>query len=195
MSIDGTEVDHGIYDGTVIDRADPLNLRRVRVSIPGKGETVWALPRTLGGGGAQRGGHVLPAIGQTVLVQFLHGDRRRPIYEGAWWGTGEAPRELLAAGSDAQEVQAFELPLGTDGSALRVTLDGRAGKRAWKVAAVQRTGADESVLGSIELDIEQRVVEVYGLAGVQIRSLGFIDLKGLTARILKRRVDRNTKPI
>lgn len=193
--LDGNDLDWGLYDAPVIDTADPLHLRRVRVNIPGRGETVWALPRTTGGGGPQRGGHLLPRVGQTVLVQFLHGDRRRPVYEGAWWGTGEQPRELLAAGAEAEQVQAFEVAMGNDGTSIRVTLDERAGKRAWKVAAVQRTGESESVIASIELDLEQRVLDLYGLAGVQVRSLGFVDIKGLIARILKRRVDRNTKPI
>ena len=193
--LDGKEQDFGLYDGTVIDIDDPLNLRRVRAELPGMGPTVWAFPRTQGGGGAQQGGHVLPAVGSTVLVQFLHGDRRRPVYEGGWWGTGEAPRELLAAGGDATKVQAFEWPMGTDGMSLRVTLDGRAGQRKWLLAAVERVGSDETVIASVELDLEQMVLDLYGLAGVQVRSLGFIDVKGLAARILKRRVDRNTKPI
>jgi hypothetical protein len=51
------------------------------------------------------------------------------------------------------------------------------------------------VLGSLELDIEKRVLDLYALAGVQLRSKGFVDIAAVTSRILKRRVRRSPSQI
>lgn len=200
MSIDGTDPykRFGIYDGRVIDVDDPLQLRRVRCDVPGVcSDTGWARPKTAGGGGAQRGGHVMPVVGDTVYVQFIGGDTRLPIYEcGAWGRTDEGPEmptDILAAGADGPLVSSLEFTRGS--VAVRITVDERSGQRSFRAVAVQKNGDAETVLGSIELDIEKRVLDLYALAGVQLRSKGFVDISAVTSRILKRRVRRSSSPI
>lgn len=187
-----------LYDGTVIDVADPLNLRRVRCNVPGIcGDTGWARPKTFGGGGAQRGGHAVPENGASVFVQFVNGDLRLPVYECGSWGLPdegpEMPTDILAAGSNGPLVSSLEFTRGA--VSIRFTVDEREGLRSWRAVAVQKNGESETVLGSIELDIEKRVLDVFALAGVQLRSKGFVDISAVTARILKRRVRRTPSQI
>jgi hypothetical protein len=168
--------DYGMYPAKVIDIEDPLGLHRIQFAIPGKMErSGWAIPITSGGGAAQRGGHVMPAVGSDVFVVFLNGDPNTPAYQGGYWGarpTGsEMPADIQAAGADAHLVQAFELgQLG--GLAFRVTLDERAGHRSFKIYAVDP--ADDEVVVSVELDLEKRGLVLYGLTGVELRSDGFV---------------------
>lgn len=187
-----------IYDGIVLDVDDPLNLRRVRCFVPNVcSDTGWARPKTSGGGGPQRGGHVMPSKGDSVYVQFVNGDSRLPIYECGAWGTpdegSELPTDILAAGGNGTLVSSMEFGRGS--VAVRFTVDEREGQRSWRVTAVQKSGETETVLGSLELDIEKRVLDLYAIAGVQLRSKGFVDIAAATSRILKRRVRRSPSQI
>ena len=187
-----------LYDGTVIDVDDPLNLRRVRCDVPGVcKDTGWARPKSAGGGSAQRGGHAVPVKGASVFVQFVNGDVRLPVYECGSWGLPdegpEMPTDILAAGTDGPLVSSLEFSRGNN--AVRFTVDEREGLRSWRVVAVHKSGSTETVLGSIELDLEKRVLDIFALAGVQLRSKGFVDITAVTARILKRRVRRSPSQI
>lgn len=197
-STDATRLPY-VYEGVVIDIADPLNLRRIRANIPGVcSDTGWARPRTMGGGGPQRGGHVLPEKGHTVFVQFVNGESSKAIYEAASWGLPaagpEMPTDILAAGSSGTQVSSLEFARGN--IAVRFTVDERQGHRSWRVVAAQKDGTGETVLGSIELDIETRVMDVFGLAGLRLRSLGVVDLVSKSlVKIQGRRVRRTPAQI
>lgn len=188
-----------IYDGVVIDVDDPKRLRRVRIAIPGiSSDLGWAWPRTMGGGGPQRGGHIVPTKGSSVWVQFVNGDSSRPVYDAASWGYPDAgpemPTDILAAGADGTQVSSLEFARGA--FSIRLTVDEREGHRAWRVSAVQNPGSQEQVLGSLELDVEKRVLEVFGLAGVRVRSLGLVELASKSLiKIHGRRVRRSPAQI
>jgi len=81
----------GLYDGEVVDNADPTRCGRVRVRIPGliEPKSAWAEPVGKPGGSAARGELAVPEIGATVVVQFLMGEPDRPKYQGGHWGKGE----------------------------------------------------------------------------------------------------------
>jgi hypothetical protein len=196
---DGDELDPFTHEGTVVDVDDPRRAHRIRASIQGTtSKTAWAVPRGGGGGGPQRGGNIAPKIGQNVLISYIGGDRDRPMWEGADWattaGASEVPTDIVAAGADAALVQAFELRSGD--AALRLTVDERPGHRAFKVSGVRHLpGGGEAIVASVELDLEQNVVDLFGMAGIQIRSIGFVDVKSMAVRILKRRVGRSRSPI
>ncbi len=200
MTIDGNDrtLRPFLYEGIVIDVDDPLKMRRVRANVEGVcGDTGWARPKTSGGGGAQRGGHAMPVVGDLVFVQFVRGDTRLPVYECGSWGITDAgpemPTDILAAGADGPLVSSLEFTRGS--IAVRFTVDERDGRRSWRVVAVQKSGETETVLGSLELDIEKRVLDIFALAGVQLRSKGFVDITAVTSRILKRRVRRTSTQI
>ncbi len=196
---DGEDLDPYTHEAVVVDVKDPLRAHRIRASIEGvTSKTAWAVPRGGGGGGPQRGGNAAPKVGQNVLISYIGGDRDRPMWEGADWaatpGASELPADIVAAGADAALVQAFELRSGD--AAFRATVDERPGHRAFKLSGVRvLEDGGEVVIASLELDLEQNVLDLFGMAGIQIRSLGFVDVKAMTARILKRRVGRSRSPI
>jgi hypothetical protein len=195
MERDGVVLDPYTRLGTVVDNVDPLGMRRVRVSIENiTSRSAPALPKTGGGGGAQRGGHSVPKIGQQVFITFLDGDRDRPVYEGAHWanvpGRQEAPSDIVAAGAEGALVASLEI------SGVRFTVDERPGRRAFRLSCFVDNAGVEQLVGSLEFDVEKRVLDVFALAGIQFRTAGFFDVRNaLVARILKRRVRRTNAPI
>ena len=90
---------YGKYRGVVSDVHDPLQLGRVRATVPdvlGDQESGWALPCAPFGGN-QAGFFALPTVGAGVWIEFEHGDPDRPIWSGCWWGSAaEVPPILLA---------------------------------------------------------------------------------------------------
>jgi hypothetical protein len=85
----------GKYRGQVVDNADPKARGRLRVKVPevlGAKALVWAeacLP-------PQNGlAPILPAIGDTIWVEFESGDATRPIWVGTLWPqAGATPMEI-----------------------------------------------------------------------------------------------------
>jgi len=69
----------GIYRATVVENADSLMQRRLRVQLPGVsgGEAVWALGCVPLGGSDE-----IPGIGDGVWVGFESGDPSRPVWLG-----------------------------------------------------------------------------------------------------------------
>jgi type VI secretion system (T6SS) baseplate-like injector VgrG len=72
----------GVYRGRVIDAADPLAKRRLRIEVPEVfgADSVWALPC------APVGEVAVPAAGQTVWILFEKGDPDYPVWVGTLWG-------------------------------------------------------------------------------------------------------------
>jgi hypothetical protein len=85
---------YGKYEGKVTKVDDPLEIGRLRAIVPEvlgtDVETGWALPAAPFGGGKDRGLLFLPAVGDTVWVEFAAGDISRPIWSGAFWGAPES---------------------------------------------------------------------------------------------------------
>ena len=90
---------YGKYRGVVSDVHDPLQIGRVRATVPdvlGDQESGWAMP-CAPFGGDQVGFFALPTAGAGVWIEFEHGDPDRPIWSGCWWGSvAEVPPVLLA---------------------------------------------------------------------------------------------------
>jgi phage baseplate assembly protein V len=83
---------NAVYGGVVVKARDSRGLGRVRVSLPGFGEEVWARRATLAAGN-RRGTWFVPDAGDEVLVAFESGDPRRPIVVGALWSGAQRPPE------------------------------------------------------------------------------------------------------
>jgi hypothetical protein len=118
-----------IYDGTVVNNADPEKLGRVRVRIPGliEPESAWAEPVGKAGGSAQRGEFDVPEVGAFVTVQFLMGNPDRPKYQTGYWGKPggktEAPTYLAdVSAKDAHLVRVVET------KSFDIVMDSRTGK-------------------------------------------------------------------
>jgi hypothetical protein len=92
-SAEGEALYLGDYDGQVIDVADPLDIGRVKVVVPGLLEApgAWAFP--IGGahstGGKNVGGYDVPPKGATVKVSFSGGNIDNLEYKGGFHGKGE----------------------------------------------------------------------------------------------------------
>jgi hypothetical protein len=90
---------YGKYRGLVMVNVDPLNLGRIKASVPevlGEVQTGWALP-CAPYAGTNAGFFTVPMVGAGVWIEFEAGDPSRPIWSGAWWGSGELPRNEVGA--------------------------------------------------------------------------------------------------
>jgi hypothetical protein len=91
----GTDGFHGKYRGLVALNVDPLNLGRLKAIVPevlGEVPSGWALP-CAPYAGTGSGFFAVPPIGAGVWIEFEAGDPSRPIWTGAWWGTGDVPMD------------------------------------------------------------------------------------------------------
>lgn len=79
--------------GTVTNVQDPDKVGRVKVKLPSVSETeesTWA--RVVSpGAGKDRGLHLMPDVGDEVLVAFLGGDARFPVVLGGMWSQKAPP--------------------------------------------------------------------------------------------------------
>src|SRR4029077_6388708 len=86
---------YGKYRGLVTDNQDPMQIGRIQASVPevlGEVRTGWALPWAPYAG-TSSGFYAIPPVGAGVWIEFEAGDPSRPIWSGAWWGTGEVPMD------------------------------------------------------------------------------------------------------
>jgi uncharacterized protein involved in type VI secretion and phage assembly len=89
---------YGKYRGIVADISDPLNIGRLKATVPdvfGDRVSGWATP-CAPFAGDKAGMFALPPVGAGVWVEFEHGDPDLPIWAGCWWGSvAEMPPVLL----------------------------------------------------------------------------------------------------
>jgi uncharacterized protein involved in type VI secretion and phage assembly len=101
---------YGKYEGVVTSTDDPLGVGRIRARVPAvfgeDTESGWALP-CAPFCGSNRGFFFLPAVGDTVWIEFAAGDPSRPIWSGGFWGAptsaGGADDLAETTGSEAPE--------------------------------------------------------------------------------------------
>jgi hypothetical protein len=90
---------YGIYQATVLQNQDPLQLGRIQVTVPDVGSVTpssWALP-SVPLAGKQEGTFMVPQIGAGVWIQFEAGDPDKPVWVGGYWhNTAEVPTAAFA---------------------------------------------------------------------------------------------------
>jgi len=94
---------HSPMVGIVTNNNDPEDLSRIKVQLPSQGnqELDWA--RLVSpGGGADRGFHWLPEVGDEVLVVFEHEDIHRPFIVGGLWSKKDKPPASSSKCLDSQ---------------------------------------------------------------------------------------------
>lgn len=112
----GAPAFNGAVIGVVTDSIDPNNWGRVKVKYPWMAEDAdsgWA--RVIGiGAGPNAGLHIMPEVGDEVLVLFEHGDINRPfVIGGLWNGKNGLPAEALnARGGEPHQVKQWRTPAG-----------------------------------------------------------------------------------
>ncbi|NOR41707.1 MAG: baseplate assembly protein [Gammaproteobacteria bacterium] len=99
----------GKYRGKVEDNVDPMNLGRIKVSVPTVlGEVVsWAMP-CVPYAGSGVGFFAIPPEKANVWVEFEGGNPDYPIWSGCFWGTGEVPAQPAVA-----EMKVLKTDVGT----------------------------------------------------------------------------------
>lgn len=85
---------YGLYQGVVTNIQDPEQRGRIKVRCPdvigGSTESAWCdplVPVAYDGGGD----FCIPAIDETVWLQFIAGDANRPVWLGGWWQKSMTP--------------------------------------------------------------------------------------------------------
>lgn len=85
---------YGIYQGVVTKIKDPEKRGRIKVKCPevlgGDTESAWCdpmIPVAYDYGGD----FCIPAINETVWIQFIAGDSNKPVYTGGWWSKDKSP--------------------------------------------------------------------------------------------------------
>lgn len=84
------------YRALVISNDDPNEIGALKIFIPSihGGLTVWARPRSFGGGPKFGFKYITPSQGEVVYVEFESGDPLRPLWSYHGWATLEKPEEL-----------------------------------------------------------------------------------------------------
>ncbi len=182
---------YGMLRGVVVDNVDPLGIHRVRIRIPGivDDATDWALPATAGGGGPQRGGHVVPDVAADVWCWFERGDPNGVCgYMGGHWGEraagSEAPTDVKEA-DEPHKVQSLEV------GGVSITFDERDGQRAFRVVDRQ----SDAEIASLEIDREGRGVIITATSALILRATGLVQIDGLVVNINNRVVATSPRPI
>src|SRR5262249_44016043 len=101
----------GIMVGGVTNNRDPDHRGRVKLKLPtfsDTAETAWA-PVLTPNAGQGAGLHLLPDVGDAVLVGFEGGDINRPYVLGSFWGGRTTPPET---GDDAATQQVLRSKSG-----------------------------------------------------------------------------------
>ena len=120
----------GKYRGQVVDTIDPLELGRLKVTVPsvlGEGVHSWAMP-CVPYAGPQVGFVALPPVGAHVWVEFEEGSPDASIWTGCFWGAGELPGGGIPGRTKRFRTEAVTLELGEDpgSAALSVEVGGPA---------------------------------------------------------------------
>ena len=126
---------HGLHIGQVVDRADPEQLGRVRVRIPGLVEpaSAWAFPLgSVGGGSAGRGFFAIPEVGAEVGVLFHRGDADHPYYLAGHWGRPGGASEVPAPARDLSPAETPQVRVFETGRFLLV-FDDRGGNESLRL--------------------------------------------------------------
>lgn len=178
-----------LYEGEVVNRVDPEGLGRVTVCIEGvMPESPWAFPE--GAGAPQWGANRVPPQGALVLVQFLRGDPKRPVYR---------PGRLLRPTDAPHAFPEFEDPdVQVFGAGpFRLILDLRAGQERATVAAIREVNGVEERVVEFTVDLADGVnaARFFATTALLIESLGIVDVQGNQVQLQGRVVTPNRKAI
>jgi hypothetical protein len=188
---DGVPRRYGLYSAIVIDNKDPLGRWRVRMDIDSvTKKSAWAPPLgTIGGGGPQRGGFVVPEIGADVEVLFLNGDIERPRYFCGAWSSPSSGSEMPVPTRDVPPAEAHLVPsLQLCGGRLSIYVDERAGKR-------KLVFEDNELGDAIVWDLEKGGLRVKMTSAIVLEADGLVRADGLQVHVGGRIVDVTPKPI
>lgn len=136
---------YGKYRGLVTINVDPQNRGRLKALVPdilGAVPSSWALP-CAPYAGTTSGFFALPPIGAGVWIEFEAGDVSRPIWSGAWWGSGELPLDEKGSQAQAPTTKILRTELGLmlvlDDAKQTITVSDVAGLNLMTIKVTQGT--------------------------------------------------------
>lgn len=180
----------GLHVGHVVDRADPLQLGRVRVRIPGliRDASAWAFPLgTLGGGSDRRGFFAVPEDGAEVGVLFQEGDVERPYYLAGHWGMPGGATEIPSAARGLARAETPQLRV-LETRRFLLVFDDRAGHETLRIE-------DKLSHDQIEFDGTALGMTVKATSALILKADGLINIEGTTVVINGRLVLPGGGPI
>lgn len=143
---------YGKYRGLVTINVDPQKRGRLKALVPevlGEIPSSWAMP-CVPYAGTTSGFFAIPPIGAGVWIEFEAGDVSRPIWSGAWWGTGELPVNETGAQAQAPTTKILRTELGLmlvlDDAKQTITLSDAAGLNLMTIKVTQGTIAVKSAV-------------------------------------------------
>jgi len=162
----------GIFLGQVVSNADPSGIGRIKWTVPGLVEPAsgWALPLGMAAQ-EEEGTWDIPGRGENVACGFFGGDPRKPYWIAGPWATGEAPFDSVVK----KGVRFFDFHVQFEENV--VTLEDR------------QTGM------KVELSRLNQKVTVYAAAGIDLNTLGEVDIDATAVTIMGRPVVPNGEPI
>lgn len=153
---DKSESFTGVVIGKVTNNQDEEQRGRVRVKFPwysDKVESAWARVATFMSGGS-RGAYFLPAVGDEVLVGFLHGNFDKPIVLGSLWNGPDRPPVTNVQG---RYVRTIKTEAGH-----QITLDDTPGVEKIELKAKGGVSLTMKSDGTLEIDARQVNVKLKG---------------------------------
>lgn len=165
VALQGLEGDldrfYGKYRGLVKDNRDPMSIGRIQATVPevlGDVTSGWALPcAPYAGEGV--GLYAIPAVGAGVWIEFEAGDPSRPIWSGAWWGTGDVPKDEQSSASEpGRKILRTDqgLLVSLDDDAQTVTLSDSGGSNLITIKAKEGAIVIES---TVKVTLEAPLIE------------------------------------
>ena len=199
----------GVTVGVVTNNRDPKHLARVKVKFPALSatlESAWASVVTPMAGN-ERGMHVLPEAGDTVVVAFEDGDVNRPFVLGGFWSQRTRPPQVPEPAADHRVLRSrsgHEIHLDDTSGAERIDIVDKSGhnrisiETATNTITVQAAGPVKvSADGDLEIaakgavsisgqrvSIEARAdIEIAAKTSGTLRSSGALTVRGATVDI------------
>jgi phage baseplate assembly protein gpV len=114
----------GKFRGKVTDNSDPLDLGRVKATVPAlldTEETGWALPAFPYGGISEQGFFFVPDVGANVWIEFEAGNLSYPIWTGVFFSSGDVPESAKPEQKVIKTKSGHKVILDDDAGTLEIT--------------------------------------------------------------------------
>jgi hypothetical protein len=168
---------YGLYRGFVVDNDDPEKRGRLKIKMPelfhDQVYDEWIYGRAIYNT-SQGGIFAIPAVGSTVFVSFLNGDKAYPIWEFGWFPDKDIPEDFKSNYLKGITLRQEKILLSqTKGYKVELSDNGvEVSKGNVKIA-----------LTDAKISLQQGSTEVVLDNGVTVK-LGSLSLKGILSDLL-----------
>lgn len=189
MDVESPEAKYfGVYRGVVVDDVSPQPYH-LRLHVPGMVKKTWWAPPmgTIGGGGPQRGGIIMPKVGADVHVMFEYGDINCPVWMAGHWATRDGASEVPLPARDVPPAEVHQVQCLQLGN-LVFSVDERQGQRK---LAIEDTATGDAIVW----DLEKQGLRIKMTSGVLLECDGLVSVNGAQVTVQDRLVRITGKPV